>query len=373
MRVPFCFLGSAIGIEKKYFSHLTALLMSEGIEAQRAKSGLWYSEDVNPGVKLQTTLKSILLTTKSEFQQIDVIDTHFGRTLVTDGKTQSAQLDEFAYHESLVHPPLLKSALLAKDFGKPRSVFIGGGGELATAREVLRHGSVERLVMVDLDKKVIDVCKEFLPEWGGEDVASNPRLDLVIGNAHAYLMNTSEKFDVIIMDISDPIEAGPGIMLYTQEFYAHAKTLLNSPNGVFVTQSGCADSIPAPFAVGGEHDTACYGPIINTLGTVFDCVVPYSTNIPSFGGDWGFTMAFNAPRRIEGDIPDEVREELITGWTNASNDVIDGLLDDHIGCDVLKYYDGETHKGMFSLTKPLRTSLKEDKRIMTKDNPIFMY
>ena len=87
-------------------------------------------------------------------------------------------------------------------------LFIGTHQSItAVASSSDTHGSVEPLVMVDLDKKVIDVCKKFLPKWGGEDVASNPRLDLVIGNAHAYLMNTSERFDVIIMDIPDPIEA----------------------------------------------------------------------------------------------------------------------------------------------------------------------
>ncbi len=95
------------------------------------------------------TLNKIYHSTNSEFQQIDVIDTYFGKTLVTDGKTQSTQFDEFAYHESLVHPALLN---FAKNNGHgPKTVLIGGGGELATAREVLRYSSVEKCVMVDLD------------------------------------------------------------------------------------------------------------------------------------------------------------------------------------------------------------------------------
>ena len=95
------------------------------------------------------TLNKIYHSTHSEFQQIDVIDTYFGKTLVTDGKTQSTQFDEFAYHESLVHPALLNFAHFNKR--GPKTVLIGGGGELATAREVLRHTSVEKCVMVDLD------------------------------------------------------------------------------------------------------------------------------------------------------------------------------------------------------------------------------
>ena len=102
----------------------------------------------------------------SAVQSVQVIDSYFGRTLVTDGKTQSAEHDEFVYHESLVHPPLFWSAFLSGRLGTSarKSVFIGGGGELATAREVLRHNTVERVVMVDIDPEVIEVSKKYLPE-----------------------------------------------------------------------------------------------------------------------------------------------------------------------------------------------------------------
>jgi spermidine synthase len=116
------------------------------------KAGFVFREDVAPGLILEMSLNKIYHNTESEFQQIGVIDTYFGKTLVTDGKTQSAQFDEFAYHESLVHPALLNFAHYNKRGAK--TVFIGGGGELATAREILRHTSVERVVMVDLDGKL---------------------------------------------------------------------------------------------------------------------------------------------------------------------------------------------------------------------------
>jgi len=349
------------------------------IEDQRAKAGFKYSEDIAPGLEVHMDLRKIHIRTLSEFQKIDVIETYFGKMLITDGKTQSAQSDEFAYHESLVHPPLIQSAILAgaADGGdvssnKPRSVFIGGGGELATAREVLRHRSVERVVMVDLDGKVIEVCKEYLPEWGGDQVANNPRLELIVGDAYAYLKDCKEQFDCIIMDISDPIEAGPGIMLYTQEFYQHCTTLL-SPNGVFVTQAGVAESIPPKHAVDGTNDTSCFGPIYNTLGSVFDCVVPYSSNIPSFGSDWGFCMAYNS-------------KEAVSSWTGIAPEALDSMIEERITdiesagkegnvgpTDVLMFYDGIAHKRMFALTKPLRQALKKDARIMTEANPVFMY
>jgi len=284
------------------------------------------------------------------------------QTLVTDGKTQSTQFDEFAYHESLVHPPILKAA---QQGAVVKKVFIGGGGELATAREVLRHASVEKVVMVDLDEVVVDVSKKYLPTWGGEEVASNPRLELIIGDAYKYLMETTETFDVIIMDISDPIEAGPGIQLYTQEFYAHAKTLLNQPHGVFVTQAGTAESVPAAVTNVAGIDNSCYAPIYNTLDSIFDCTVPYSTNIPSYGGDWGFVMAFQS----------DENETALDDWKVPKRGVINDLIDKQIsgGTDAMKWYDGETHARMFNLPKPLRCYLQLDSRIMTRENPVFMY
>ena len=246
----------------------------EIIDKERSKSGFKYVEDVAPGLKLEMDLKTIYHTSISEFQEVLVIDSYFGRTLVTDGKTQSSEHDEFVYHESLVHPPLFWSALLSGESqpdgtripgSAPKSVFIGGGGELATAREVLKHKSIERLVMVDIDPTVVEVCKTYMPQWGGEAVINHPKMELIVGDAHKYLMETQEKFDVIIMDISDPIEAGPGIALYTQEFYRRAAEVLNEECGVFVTQAGSAGFVPHPHAFPKEgngedenKETCCF-------------------------------------------------------------------------------------------------------------------
>jgi spermidine synthase len=343
------------------------MMQEKNIEKQRNKVEFLFREDIAPGLVCEMTLKRIIHSTTSEFQQIDVIETYFGKTLVTDGKTQSAEFDEFAYHESLVHPSILG---FSHHTGRaPKSVFIGGGGELATAREVLKHTGVERVVMVDLDATVVNVCVQYLPEWGGEKVMSDPRLELVIGDAYTYLMDTTETFDVIIMDISDPIEAGPGIMLYTKELYEHASKLLGA-NGVFVTQAGNADGVPLPHADSGEKDTTCFGPICNTLKEVFGCVCPYTQNLPSFGSDWGFVMAFNH-QTAERWKPSKVAEEWIEARAGTIDDLIDGSV--HGGQGSLRMYDGITHRRMFALTKAVRAQLKLDTRIMTKDNPIFMY
>lgn len=319
---------------------------TQSIEDQRAKAVCEFRESLVPGVDIIMDLKKMLYSAVSEYQQVDVIETTYGKTLITDGKTQSSQFDERVYHESLVHPSLLLVA--------PRTVFIGGGGELATAREVLKHKSVERVVMVDLDQVVIEVCKQYLPEWGGEAVASHPKLELIVGDAYQYLMETKETFDVIIMDISDPIEAGPGVMLYTKEFYEHASTLLQ-PNGIFVTQAGMAE--PVPTASFLHTDPSCIAPIYNTLDSVFPSVKIYSTYIPSFGSDWGFIMASKQP------IPQRDIQQIDT----LIEEGIDG------GEHALIHYDGVSHQRMIHLTKLLRNQMKRDSRIMTRENPIYMY
>jgi len=226
-----------------------------------------------------------------------------------------------------------------------------------------------------LDGDLVNICKEYLPEWGGETVASDPRLELVIGDCYEYLLNCEEKFDVIIMDISDPIEAGPGIMLYTQELYRHATSLLTD-NGVFVTQAGAADAIPSKKDLEGSSDTCCFGPIAKTLGTVFNCVLPYTVCIPSYGSDWGFVMAFNSPNPFSSmcemiNMPIDQIDNMISSRIAATKNINDSTDTDD--SELLEHYDGIAHHRMFSLPKKLRTCLRNEKRIITKENPVFMY
>jgi len=361
---------------------------NDTILKERAKSAFSYTEDIGPGLKLDMALHTVHHSTLSEYQSIQVIDTYFGRTLVTDGKTQSAAHDEYVYHESLVHPPLFWSGILgtssgnnngeASRKGTPKSVFIGGGGELATAREVLKHNTVERVVMVDLDPVVIEVSKQYLPNWGGEAVANHPKMELIIGDSYKYLMETDETFDVIIMDISDPIEAGPGIALYTQEFYQRVAKVLTPNSGVFVTQAGSGAYINHPTPE-GETEVSCLPPIMNTLTTVFDHAIPYTVPVASFGEDWGFVMAFNGSKSQAQQLIDLAPEEINT-LIEERIESVDGVPEHGSsstrakkGEHALELYDGESHRGLFALSKPLRRSIQSDERIMTLENPIFMY
>ncbi|CAM9426523.1 unnamed protein product [Ascophyllum nodosum] len=306
-------------------------------------SSFWFHEFVTEDLEMRSRLDRIMLNAASKFQAIQVVKTSpFGKTLVLDGKTQSAQLDEFIYHESLVHPAMLVHP-------HPKRVYIGGGGELATAREVLRHKSVEECVMVDLDKLVVDTSREVLPEWGA-GVFDDPRLEVHYADAHAYLRENEGMFDVIIMDIADPIEAGPGYVLYTQDFYEFAITRL-SPGGVLVTQSGAA----------GVHlKEECFTVIHKTLASVFKTVAGSVADIPSFGCCWGFNLATDSESF---NVKDHLRR---------NPDTTDEMISSRIEGE-LRFYDGTAHLGLFGTPKWLRAAIEEEKRIMTVDKPIFMF
>ena len=354
---------------------------------QRAKAGMRYVEAVADGLNLEMDIYDILHSSTSDVQSIQVVDTFFGRTLVTDGKTQSSGHDEFVYHESLVHPAMFWSAQLAggspagEGAAAPRTVFIGGGGELATAREVLKHRTVERVVMVDLDNEVIEVSRKYLPEWGGEAILNHPKVEYVVGDVREYLAETREKFDVVIIDVSDPIEAGPAVALYTKEFYDTVSRRLK-PNGVLVTQSGSASFVPFPRA---DEESSCFAPIRNTLATVFDHAVPFSCPVASFGEDWGFVMAFNGDeadarrlRHVDESIDVMIEERIVAvpkvpDHAYRSVGVKRILTGYESGANALKHYDGESHRGLFILSKPLRNVMKNDSRIMTDDSPLFMF
>ena len=246
---------------------------------------------------------------------MDTLD--FGRTLVLDGKTQSSEADEFVYHEALVHPAMVTHP-------NPERVFIAGGGEGATLREALAHASVKSAVMVDLDGEVVDICRRFLPNHH-RGAFDDPRVELHFADARQYLETTSQTFDVILIDLPDPQEAGPAGALYTRNFYDLLRRRLN-PGGVVAVQS--------EQCMTGNLDA--FSAIGSTLRSVFPGVFPYHAMIPSFSFDWGFNVASLGPSPLE-----------------LTADEIDRRLRER-GCDSLRSYDGQAHAGMFMLAKHLR-------------------
>ena len=293
---------------------------------------------MEPGLIQGSQITHVVFDGKSPYQSVQVIDTQpFGRTLVLDGKVQSSEVDEWVYHEALVQPAMLAHAA-------PKRVFIAGGGEGATAREVLRHQSVTECVMVDLDEEVVVLCKEHLPNHH-EGAFDDPRLTLVFADAIAYLRDNPEPFDVLIIDVPDPLEGGPAYLLYTEEFYSMAASRL-APGGIIVTQSGPC----GPLDV-----TEVFSAINNTMGTVLGGTSPYRVYIPSFGTMWGFIAA---------GLPDSpsVGESTIAQ--------IDERAEVRLRAP-LKYYDGVAHQGMVSLPKYVRVALDAEARIITDASPLY--
>lgn len=229
----------------------------------------WYDETYRERMRYGLAVKERLFTGQSDFQKVEIIDTvRFGRTLVIDDVFMTSEEDEFLYHEMLVHPTLCTAEKIAR-------VLIIGGGDGGTAREVLRHPEVEKVLMVEIDSMVVDVSKEHLPTLGAWD---DPRLEVRIGDGIAYVKdNDDPPWDVVLLDGTDPI--GPGKGLFNAAFYEGVKDRL-APGGVFALQS------ESPILDEVFHE------IQDALGEIFDHVHPYFGPVPLYSaGQWSWTYA----------------------------------------------------------------------------------
>ncbi|KAL6224242.1 hypothetical protein ACLB2K_003097 [Fragaria x ananassa] len=209
----------------------------------------------------------------SQFQDVALLDSkRFGKVLVIDGRLQSAEKDEFIYHESLVHPALLLHE-------NPKTIFIMGGGEGSTAREALKHKGAEKVIMCDIDEVVVNFCRVHLE--ANHEAFSDNRLQLVFNDAKAELEKTEERFDVIVGDVPDPIEGGPCNDLYTKRFYEQVIKPHLKDNGIFVTQAG-----PAGILSHKDIFTSIY----NTVKHVFKYVFAYTAHVPSYADSCGWVV-----------------------------------------------------------------------------------
>jgi len=296
-----------------------------------------FVENISENFTLTSSLTAVYHRGKSKFQSIDVVETiPWGKCLILDGHMQSTEADEFVYHENLVHPVMLTHP-------NPKRIFVGGGGEGATVRELLRYKNVESVVMVDIDEECVRVCRQHLTKHH-QGSFEDPRLTLVIDDAKVYLENCKEKFDVIILDLADPVEGGPAKLLYTQKFYEMARTKL-AEGGFFVTQGGPAGPLSCDQVFTAIH---------KTLATVFPVIVSWGAIIPSFADHWGFLVASKRPdydlRALSRAEIDKRIEERIKG-----------------GASVLRYYDGYVHSGMLQLPKVIRKMIEAENRIITEE------
>lgn len=190
----------------------------------------WISETLFDDLSFRMTYKAerVLYEVKTEHQDLILFENRrFGKVLMLDGATQVTTADEFVYHEMMTHVPILAH-------GKAHDVLIVGGGDCGIAEEALKHKALKHLVQVEIDRSVVDFSKEHFPEFTGP-VFSDKRFELVIADGLKYVAETDRRFDVVIVDSTDP--QGPGAVLFSEEFYAGVKRCLK-PGGVMVTQNG---------------------------------------------------------------------------------------------------------------------------------------
>ncbi len=303
------------------------------------KKYLYFHDYFADGEEHLHGIESILAEAKTPYQFMQIVKSaFFGKMLIIDGDVQSSEKDEYIYHEALVHPAMLLHP-------NPRKIFIFGGGEGATLREVLKHKTVEKAIMIDIDEREIELNKKFLPEWhkGSFD---NPKTTLLNTDARKFMESgvSSGSCDVIISDLTEPFEAGPSYKLFTKEFFEILYDRLTE-DGIFVLQASMLRNVTFRM----------HRAIRNTLSKVFPVIRSYYAYVPSFDTTWSFVLASKQfdPK-------------------NISPEKVNSLINERISGE-LKFYDGETHLRMFSLPKDIRKILSEDtEEIISDDKPLVL-
>ncbi len=253
----------------------------------------WFSEvsPMWPGMALSVGIESCLYSKKSRFQQIDVYQTrNHGRMLVLDGVIQVTEFDEFTYQEMLTHVPLFAHPC-------PKTVLVIGGGDGGILREVNRHAEVEQIDFCEIDEQVIHVSKQFFPGMAcGFD---DPRVHVYIEDGNAFIRQQEKKYDVIIVDSSDPV--GPAEALFEQPFYAALKAALK-PGGMIATQG---ESI--------FYHPDCATQLVGITRALFPVQAYACILVPTYpGGHIGICMGSLGPdpRTPAGKIPEAFQKQL---------------------------------------------------------------
>jgi spermidine synthase len=302
------------------------------------KKNYWLTEYFTPYERHSHCIRKTYVSKRTKFQNLELVESYeFGKCLILDKEMQSAELDEFIYHEALVHPALLLHP-------NPKKVLILGGGEGATAREILKHRSVEQIIMIDIDEEVIKFAKKYLYKWH-KGAFDNKKVKLIISDAKKYVEETQETFDVIISDLSSPIRGSPSCLLYTKEFYEVLRTKLSIQNGIFVLQAGSA----------GLLQIQLHLRLYATLGQVFPVVRPYYEYVPSFDTPWAFILCSFDRDPLEKSVKE-----------------VDSEIEKRVKGKLL-FYDGITHQRLFNLPKYIREMLSKEKRIITREKMCYFY
>ena len=273
---------------------------------------MWLKENQIADAAMTYKIKETLITKKTEFQDLAIVDTYeFGRMLVLDGIVQTTIKDEYVYHEMISHIPLFTHP-------NPKKVLVVGGGDGGAIREVLKHPSVEKAVLCEIDGDVVTECKKFLPEISC--ALEDPRCEVFIGDGIKYVHEHKNEFDVIIVDSTDPFGAAEG--LFGGSFYKEISECLTE-DGIFIAQTETPFYLPD--VVKRVYDDA---------KAVFPVTRLFMAAIPTYpSGFWSFTV----------------------GSKKHDPKVVD--LSNSIDIDT-KYYTKELHTACFVLPKFVEDIIK---------------
>ncbi len=271
-----------------FFILLFVFLLTGGMVAEKIEEGL-YRDD-------------IILSEQTNYQKIVMTKHKDDIRLFLDGNLQFSTSDEYRYHEALVHIPMMYAPSHQK-------VLILGGGDGLAARELLKYKEIEKIVLVDIDKEMTDLCTNDIQIAKlNENSLKNEKVTIINKDAYLFVQENPEKFDVIIIDFPDPNNESLN-KLYTNVFYNYIKANMKE-NGVMVCQS------TSPY-----YAKKSFWCINKTIQTQFQSVIPYHLQVPTFG-EWGFNLAFNGEQK---------RKELSIETKYLTNENIDSLF--HFGKD----------------------------------------
>ncbi|HBW37682.1 polyamine aminopropyltransferase [Desulfosporosinus sp. BICA1-9] len=269
---------------------------------------LWYTEPHTDNVRFSIKVDKPLYTGQSEFQRIDVfISKEFGTFFTLDGLMMVTEKDEFIYHDMIVHVPMATNP-------KIKNVLVIGAGDGGTVRELTRYSTIENIDMVEIDKMVVDVCREYLPQTACK--LDDPRVNLYFEDGLKFVRSKANEYDLIIVDSTDPF--GPGEGLFTKEFYGNCSKALKE-DGILVNQ----------------HESPYYNEYAKSMQRAhkriqdyFPVCRVYQAHIPTYpSGHWLFGFASKTY--------DPLTDLDAQAWNSL------GLK--------TKYYNTEIHRGSFAL------------------------
>ncbi|AIE86236.1 fused MFS/spermidine synthase [Fimbriimonas ginsengisoli] len=298
-------------------------------------TGIFINETHTSAAIWQYRVEKMILEGKTQFQTYQIANIpRFGKSLFLDYNIQTSIMDEYVFHECMSQPAMTLHP-------NPKKVLVCGGGEGATLREALKHNTVEKAVMVDIDEELVDMVKVHMPEWH-QGAFEDPRTTLVHTDARQWIVDHSdEKFDVILSDLPNPHEDGPGQMLFTEEYFQICADAM-SDDGVFAMQAGSAN----------ENYPACMASCIKTLESmeVFQHVAGYYGIVTTFFQPWGFVLASKRHDPLALDPEEIARRFAARGVSN-------------------RYYTPRFHNACFTLPEYLHRAVEEEGRILTDAEP----